>query len=91
MAIWVREGSLGTGSGSSFANAKSFYDIETWAPAVVPGTEILFHHLDDFHVPGHGNSPYFRVTLNGAKTAQSSFAALFQTVLQRPGAHAGTG
>jgi hypothetical protein len=27
MAIWVREGSLGTGSGSSFANARSFYDI----------------------------------------------------------------
>jgi hypothetical protein len=69
MAIWVREGSLGTGSGSSFGNAKSVYDIETWAPTVAPGTEILFHHLDDFHMPGHGNSPFFRVTLNGTKIA----------------------
>jgi hypothetical protein len=71
MALWVREGSLGTASGSSFANAKSFNDIESWAPTIAPGTEILFHHLDDYHVPGHGNSPYFRVTLNGTKTART--------------------
>lgn len=66
---YVREGSLGTASGSSYANARSIYDIETWCTSVAPGDSLLFHPLDDFLMPGHGNSPLFRIQLAGTKTA----------------------